>query len=1074
MTTPAASHRSRRIDDALGQLVESLVPVSSAQYDEDLQPDARDFARVEDERRVRRALEHAYDILETYDAEAADPNPEETGILLPDTETINSAPDMIKRKLLQENESPDRAIQFNSLYSRMRTQSALSQKCPILYLLYRLGQATEFERHGALLQQQHGDVAYGSEPQSPARTGPRSPARDGYHFESSIYRERVSGKRIAPESIAPESSASVAAYRRMQEEEEGEEKFEPPLPSSAHYDRRQSVTSDGTETRVGAQHQQPPTQRRVASGSTRETKPLARDRQQNADSQLNQQQPPQQPSQLVLPRSPLHAPNPSKQQELLPQAPPMPQVSERDILRDLPFVLQGVSSTNLQFEDETLKLPPCLSVAMLSIMHTIAEPCLLYRKLSAFVQTEQGGLIDQGLRSAVSHELRSYLGLVAALETEIRTELHTQLQDPIAGDSDVHEHKKVNVTLKKCVVWLRDATMALRLLSLIVEETSGKVGGHVISVIHGFSVSNGDPFVNAFAERLLGHVTRPFYGMLQQWIYDGELSDPYGEFFVVQPEQRPTADPRRIATSVWDDKYKLDEDMVPSNLTQEFAKKVFLIGKSLNFIRYGCSDSAWVVAYSKEASKELRYGDTAALEESIDDAYKRTMARLIFLMDTRFKLFEHLYALKRYLLLGQGDFIALLMESLASNLERPANSQYRHTLTAQLENAIRSSNAQYDAPDVLRLLDARMLELSHGESGWDCFTLEYKIDAPVNVVITPWGSTQYLKVFNFLWRVKRVEFALSSTWRRCITGARGVLGAVDDKVGQDWKRVRCTLAEMNHFISQLQYYILFEVIESSWDQLQTAIHQPNCTLDDVIQAHTKYLNAITHKGLLGGSRNKSSSRDEPFLTQLHHILKVMLTYKDAVDGLYASSVAEYSRRQKLTAELATRAALERSREHLGGGRARANTLASSELGTHITASRHRSHSISHAGQPELSDFLLSSHSPDVSTLTAQDLARGETDELTSAETAEEAQVLSALRQRLRELAREFRDRLITLLSDLAYQPDVDMRFLALVMNFNDVYPVRRKRRDGTGGHSSSKERKRTAEATASSQARQKT
>ncbi|MCS4559057.1 Spc97/Spc98 family protein, partial [Shewanella sp. C32] len=80
--------------------------------------------------------------------------------------------------------------------------------------------------------------------------------------------------------------------------------------------------------------------------------------------------------------------------------------------------------------------------------------------------------------------------------------------------------------------------------------------------------------------------------------------------------------------------------------------------------------------------------------------------------DTKFKLFDHLRALKKYLLLGQGDFIALLMESLASNLDRPANSQYRHTLTAQLEHAIRASNAQYDDPDVLRRLDARMLELS--------------------------------------------------------------------------------------------------------------------------------------------------------------------------------------------------------------------------------------------------------------------------------------------------------------------------------------------------------------------------
>ena len=306
----------------------------------------------------------------------------------------------------------------------------------------------------------------------------------------------------------------------------------------------------------------------------------------------------------------------------------------------------------------------------------------------------------------------------------------------------------------------------------------------MISIIHSFSTSYGDPFVSAFAERMLTHLTRPFYDMLRQWIYDGELSDPYHEFFVIEqdPEHNDNkdADPRRVlATSVWEDKYKLDDSTVPSIITEDFAKKVFLIGKSLNFIRYGCSDSAWVESYSKDASKELRYGDTATLETSIDKAYKTTMARLIHLMDDKFRLFDHLNALKKYLLLGQGDFIALLMESLSSNLDRPAGSQYRHTLTAQLEHAIRGSNAQFDPPDVLRRLDARLLELSHGDIGWDVFTLEYKVDAPVDVVITAWASRQYLAVFNFLWRIKRVEFALGSTWRRCMTGARGVLASVN-------------------------------------------------------------------------------------------------------------------------------------------------------------------------------------------------------------------------------------------------------------------------------------------------------
>jgi gamma-tubulin complex component 3 len=72
--------------------------------------------------------------------------------------------------------------------------------------------------------------------------------------------------------------------------------------------------------------------------------------------------------------------------------------------------------------------------------------------------------------------------------------------------------------------------------------------------------------------------------------------------------------------------------------------------------------------------------------------------------------------------------------------------------------------------------------------------------------------------------------------------------------------------------------------------------------------------------------------------------------------------------------------------------------------------------------------------------------------------ADEAAILSSLRQRLSSLATEFRARVNILLGDLAYQPDVDMRFLGVVMNFNDVYsPVRRHH----GGHGAGGARRKT-------------
>lgn len=670
--------------------------------------------------------------------------------------------------------------------------------------------------------------------------------------------------------------------------------------------------------------------------------------------------------------------------------------SESVILRELPFTLQGLSSTNLTFSDKnSLKLPLTLPIPLISLLHTLAEPSLLYRSLQEFVDSSEGGLVGQSLRSAIGQELRSYLGLVATLEGQIRRALSQVDEDAPNGGTG-----KVGVTLKRCVVWTRDATLGLRLMSLIVESAKGKKGGELISLIHNFATSHGDPYVFAFAERLLARITQPFYNMLRAWIYDGELEDPYLEFFVY--ENRDYEDSG--ATSVWEHKYLLKEGMIPSIITQDFANRVFLIGKSLNFIRYGCGDSAWVENYSKDTSRELKYGDTATLSTSIDEAYKTVMARLLGLMDSKFALFSHLQSLKKYLLLGQGDFISLLMESLADNLDQPANSQYRHTLTAQLEHAIRNSNAQFDSADVLRRLDARMLELSHGEIGWDVFTLEYRIDSPLDVIVTPWASKQYLKVFNFLWRVKRVEFALSTCWRTVQTGARGVLASLSDQLTEDWKSARGGLAEMVHFVDQLQYYILFEVIEAGWEGLQKSVRKPDATLDTLISAHTSYLRSITRKGLLGGGGGID------FTAQLHELLKLMLAYRDAVESLYSYSVAEFTRKQEMAAKIETRTKAGK------WGITEADEEASSLFPASTGKGRQRD------GEGSIPPLLA----------------------LGGAES--EKSMLVALRNRLRSLEVDFRARINVLLGDLAYQPDVDMRFLGVVMNFNEVYhPVRRRR-----------------------------
>ncbi len=60
----------------------------------------------------------------------------------------------------------------------------------------------------------------------------------------------------------------------------------------------------------------------------------------------------------------------------------------------------------------------------------------------------------------------------------------------------------------------------------------------------------------------------------------------------------------------------------------------------------------------------LDYGGIANLEELIESLHADVSKKLLDLLFGKYKLMEHMNALKRFLLLGQGDFIQYLMDSL--------------------------------------------------------------------------------------------------------------------------------------------------------------------------------------------------------------------------------------------------------------------------------------------------------------------------------------------------------------------------------------------------------------------------
>lgn len=628
------------------------------------------------------------------------------------------------------------------------------------------------------------------------------------------------------------------------------------------------------------------------------------------------------------------------------------QIPEDELLQDVIFLMQGINGRHVRFQEEFQYNTAAAAAASEAgesgpakvvrivfsegeagyinaptkrIVHRLAELGQLYKRVSEFSQQRSAmpasGLIMQSLCHFISKELTGFYRLVASLEAQMSN--GSKNSPGLAQDANVaagvgSDASTAYVTLKRLSLWTDEMTLRFRLMSTIVESCQDAHGGLLVSLIHSYTF-NGDPFIRKFTSGLLDEVSKPFFNSLSLWIYQGELQDPFREFFVELND-----DPRKVnqsrthsnladgdmpsfgdldgdAASLWQNKFVFRKEMLPSFLQESFGRKIFSTGKSLNFIRQSCGDGDWVGMRHTiaGASAELRYTDLAGLESTIEGAFNSASKRLLDIFLDEFRLLEHLRALKDYLMLARGDFVDLLMASLGPSLSRPANSLFRHNLTASLETAIRGSNAQHDDAEILRRLDARILEFSTGDTGWDTFTLEYKLDSPVNTVLDNQAMVGYQTIFTHLWKIKRVESSLNSSWLRLHeTGTslcrmkRGTGNALLTNLRRESQSTMLMLSEMIHFIRQMQGFAQLEVIEYSWNDLLTFFSRRQGDLDELIESHRAYLNALIGKVLLRGGKRGSQ---DYLAGELRAQFDLILVFTVASDDLTHLSTRELAR-----------------------------------------------------------------------------------------------------------------------------------------------------------------------------------
>lgn len=560
-------------------------------------------------------------------------------------------------------------------------------------------------------------------------------------------------------------------------------------------------------------------------------------------------------------------------------------ITETTLIRQLLHVFRGTESENIKMSsrEDAFRITPKAAVDKRNsqMVHKLAELGWLHNRIRKYIDKHSKdlafGLVGQAFCAALVQELQEYYRFLSVLQSQLYQE-----DQGFAGDAGNH------LTLSKLLDWTSEPMERLQWVAMLVDNCKDRKGGALASTIHAF-MQTGDVSMRLLTKRLLVILTQPIFYILSRWIYDGELQDTYHEFFVAMD---PTVNNDRL----WYDKYHIRQSMVPSFMTDSQARKILLVGKSLNFLRLVCRDRTEVEIRNKQEfqlpedaflDSTLDFG--TELQERVDEAYEATSRCLLNVLSDRYKLLTHLRAMRKFLLLGQGDFVRHLLDLLHDDLARPAGQLYRHNLNGLVEAAVRATNAQFEDQDVQSRLNIRLLEINPGDTGWDVFSLDYHINQPLSTIITPDIMLLYLRCFNFLWRAKRMEHNLATIWTDTMEQSMRLSPHLPELRGI-LHMCHTLAAQMVHLVHQIQYYIAFEVLECSWADLLKEVEIAK-DLDEVIVAHRQFLETIMKRCLLDqGSQN--------LLTQLRSIFDQIVIFETLKGKIYEKAVDEMMRRKR--------------------------------------------------------------------------------------------------------------------------------------------------------------------------------
>ncbi|KAL8051914.1 hypothetical protein ABFX02_06G178900 [Erythranthe guttata] len=530
-------------------------------------------------------------------------------------------------------------------------------------------------------------------------------------------------------------------------------------------------------------------------------------------------------------------------------------IQELIVIDDLLSALVGIEGRYISIrrvhgkeEIITFQVDASMDLALQESAKRIFPLCESYLLITQFVESRsqfKSGLVNHAFASALRTLLLDYQAMVAQLE---------------------HQFRLRKLSVQGLWFYCQPMIGSMQALSIVIRKASSNnfIGSAVLNLLQSQAKAMaGDHVVRSLLEKMSQCASQAYLGILERWVYEGVIDDPYGEFFIAENKSlQKESLTRDYDTKYWQKRYSLKDD-IPSFLANA-AETILTTGKYLNVMRE-CGHSIQVPV--SENSKLTTVGSNHRYLECIKAAYDFASGELLNLIKEKYDLMGKLRSIKHYLLLDQGDFLVHFMDISREELMKKPDEISVEKLQSLLDLALRSTAAVADPCHedltccverttlMKRLSTLKDLQTSQTVSsssdieepisitGLETFSLSFKVRWPLSLVISRKALTKYQLIFRFLFHCKNVNRQLCAAWQ-LHQGLRRV-----DMQGIAISVSSLLCRDMLKFINSLLHYLTFEVLEPNWHVMHSRL-QTAKSIDEVIQHHDFFLEKCLRECLL--------------------------------------------------------------------------------------------------------------------------------------------------------------------------------------------------------------------------------